>query len=232
MEGEHLSPQEYVLPYGSRMGKLLQQIQFTDISDTKSLQLFRHSIKDRQKAMLEAALKRLESSVLTARSGTAEESQLRTSEAALMMQWVERAKSIEPTGQVMIAKGDNISQLLLENGDVIRVPAIDNLVLVSGEVMFPNTMAIEAEKDVEDYINTAGGYSQNADTSRIIIAHMDGSFEDTEESSGIFDDDVVIRPGDEILVLPQVDEKYRQIFKEVATMIYQIGLSARIATRF
>lgn len=232
VEGEHLSPQEYVLPYGSRMGKLLQQIQFTDISDTKSLQLFRHSIKERQKAMLEAALKRLESSVLTARSGTAEESQLRTSEAALMMQWVERAKSIEPTGQVMIAKGDNISQLLLENGDVIRVPAIDNLVLVSGEVMFPNTMAIEAEKDVEDYINTAGGYSQNADTSRIIIAHMDGSFEDTEESSGIFDDDVVIRPGDEILVLPQVDEKYRQIFKEVATMIYQIGLSARIATRF
>ncbi|MBK8814471.1 MAG: polysaccharide export protein [Methylococcaceae bacterium] len=232
VEGEHLSAQEYVLPYGSRMGKLLQQIQFTDISDTKSLQLFRNSIKDRQKAMLETALKRLEASVLTARSGTAEEAQLRTSESQLMMQWVERAKSIEPTGQVMIAKGDNISQLLLENGDIIRIPAIDNLVLVSGEVMFPNTMAIEADKDVEDYINVAGGYSQNADTSRIIIAHMDGSFEDTEESSGLFDDDLVIRPGDEILVLPQVDEKYRQIFKEVATMIYQIGLSARIATRF
>ena len=132
----------------------------------------------------------------------------------------------------MITKGDNINQLLLENGDIIRIPAIDNLVLVSGEVMFPNTVAIEATKDVEDYINVAGGYTQDADTSRIIVAHMDGSFEDTEESSGWFDDDLVIRPGDEILVLPKVDEKYRQIFKEVATMVYQIGLGARVATRF
>lgn len=232
VEGEHLSPQEYVLPYGSRMGKLLQQIQLTDLSDSKSLQLFRQSVRDRQKTMLETALKRLEASVLTARSGTAEESQLRTGEAQLMLQWVEKAKAIEPSGQVMIAKGDNINQLLLENGDIIKIPAIDNLVLVSGEVMFPNTMAIDSDKEVDDYINTAGGYTQDADTSRIIVAHMDGSFEDTEESSGLFDDDLVIRPGDEILVLPKVDEKYRQIFKEVATMIYQIGLSARIATRF
>lgn len=232
VEGEHLSAQEYVLPYGSRIGKLLQQIQFTDLSDTKSLQLFRQSVRTRQKDMLTEALKRMEASVLTARSGTAEEAQLRTAEAQLMMQWVERAKSIEPSGQVIIAKGDNINQLLLENGDIIRIPAIDNLVLVSGEVMFPNTMAIEADKDIEDYISTSGGFTQDADTSRIIVAHMDGSFENTEDSSGLFDDDLVIRPGDEILVVPKVDEKYRQIFKEVATMIYQIGLSARIATRF
>ena len=86
VEGEHLSPQEYVLPYGSRIGKLLQQIQFTDVSDTKSVQLFRLSVRDRQKEMLEKALRRLEASVLTARSGTAEESQLRTAEAQLMMQ--------------------------------------------------------------------------------------------------------------------------------------------------
>jgi protein involved in polysaccharide export with SLBB domain len=148
-----------------------------------------------------------------------------------MLQWVERAQSIEPSGQVMIAEGDNINNLLLESGDIIKVPAIDNLVLVSGEVMFPNTIAIDAKKAVEDYISTAGGYTQNADTSRIIIAHMDGRFEDTEESSGWFDDDPVIRPGDEILVLPKVDEKYRQIFKEVFTMIYQMSLGARVLLR-
>ncbi len=231
VEGEHLSAQEYVLPYGSRMGKLLQQIQFTDISDMKSLQLFRQSVKERQKVMLEDALKKLEVSVLTARSGTAEEAALRKTEADLMMQWVERAKTIEPSGQVMISEGDNINNLLLENGDIIKVPAIDNLVLVSGEVLFPNSYAINAEKTVEDYISAAGGYSQDADTSRIIIAHMDGRFEDTEESSGLFDDDPVIRPGDEIMVLPQVDEKYRQMFKEVATMLYQMALGARVILR-
>jgi protein involved in polysaccharide export with SLBB domain len=230
VEGEHLSPQEYVLPYGARMGKLLQQIQFTDLSDTKSLQLFRKSVQERQKVMLGKALQRFEASVLTARSGTTEESGLRTAEADLMLKWVDRAKKIDPSGQVIISEGDNVSQLLLENGDIIKVPAKDNLVLVSGEVMFPNTLAIDKDKEVEDYINKAGGYSQNADTSRIIIAHMDGSFEDTDEV-GIFDDDPVIRPGDEILVLPQVDEKYRQIFKEVATMLYQMALGARVILR-
>ncbi|TAL42246.1 MAG: polysialic acid transporter [Methylovulum sp.] len=228
VEGEHLSAQEYVVPYGTRLGKLMKQVRYSERADVNSLQLFRQSVAARQKLMLQTALKRLESSVLTVRSGTTEESQLRKEEADLMLQWVDRAKTIEPSGQVMLAHADNVGELLLENGDLVRIPAIDNLVLVSGEVMFPNTIAIEADKSVEDYIKTAGGYSQNADTSRIIIAHKDGSFEDTEEHSGWFDADTVIRPGDEILVLPKVDAKYRQLFKEVSTMLYQMALGARV----
>ncbi len=231
VEGEHTSAQEYVVPYGSRIGVLLKQIRFSERSDIKSLQLFRKTVRDRQKLMLQTALKRLEASVLTVRSGTTEESALRKTEADLMLQWVERAKAIEPSGQVMLAQADNLNDLLLENGDIIRVPSLDNLVLVSGEVLFPNTIAIEAEKTLEDYIKTAGGFSQNADTSRIVIAHRDGSFEDTEENSGLFHADTVIRPGDEILVLPKVDQKYRQLFKEVSTMIYQMALGARVILR-
>ncbi|MGZ8946406.1 MAG: polysaccharide biosynthesis/export family protein, partial [Methylococcaceae bacterium] len=228
VEGETLSAQEYVVPYGTRMGKLLQQVRYSDRADLSSLQLFRSSVRERQKLMLATALKKLEASVLTVRAGTNEESQLRKAEAELMLQWVERAKSIEPSGQVLLANASNPKDLLLENGDIIRIPAIDNLVLVSGEVMFPNTVALDTDKDVEDYIHASGGYSQNADTSRIIIAHRDGSFEDTEENSGWFDPDTLIRPGDEILVLPKVDVKYRQLFKEISTMIYQMALGARV----
>jgi hypothetical protein len=32
----------------------------------------------------------------------------------------------------------------------------------------------------------------------------------------------------ESMVLPAVDPKYRQLFKEIATMMYQIGLGARV----
>jgi protein involved in polysaccharide export with SLBB domain len=228
VEGEHQNAQEYVVPYGTRLGSLMQQIRYTDRADKSSVQLFRKSVKERQKLMLDTALKRLESAVLTVRSGTLEEAQLRKEEAALMLQWIERARAIEPSGQVLLAHGDNIGGLLLEGGDIVRIPAIDNLVLVSGEVMFPNTVAIAAGKGVDDYIKTAGGYSQNADTSRIIIAHKDGSFEDTGESGGWFSADSKIRPGDEILVLPKVDGKYRQLFKEVSQMVYQMALGARV----
>jgi len=228
VEGETLSAQEYVVPYGTRIGTLLKQVRYADSADIKSLQLFRKTVRDRQKLMLQNELQKLEASVLTVNSGTAEESVLRKNDAELMLQWVERAKAIEPSGQVMLAQADDINQLLLENGDIIKVPSLDNLVFVGGEVLFPNTIAIEAEKTAEDYIKKAGGYTQNADTSRILIAHRDGSFEDIEENSGLFDADTVIRPGDEILVLPKVDTKYRQIFKEVTTMIYQMAIGARV----
>jgi protein involved in polysaccharide export with SLBB domain len=227
VEGEHLSPQEYVVPYGTRLGALMAKIRYTDRADTKSLQLFRPSVAARQQEQLNITLKHLETSVLTARSGTAEEAQLRTEEAALMLQWIDRAKSIQPSGQVLLSRGDHLDQFLLESGDVLRVPTLDNLVMVSGEVMFPNTVALAADKGIGDYIASAGGYSQKADTSRIIIAHRDGSFENTEDTDGWFSSPE-IHPGDEIMVLPAVDPKYRQLFKEVATMLYQMGLGARV----
>jgi hypothetical protein len=37
-----------------------------------------------------------------------------------------------------------------------------------------------------------------------------------------------ILKGDEILVLPKVDGKYRQLFKEVSQMVYQMALGARV----
>ncbi|WP_373376744.1 SLBB domain-containing protein [Cupriavidus nantongensis] len=221
VEGEHTGPQEYVLPYGSRMGQLLSQVRFTQESDSESIQLFRQSVKARQKTLLGTTLKSLESSVLTARSGTAEEAQLRKEEAALVLQWVERAKKIEPSGQTLIAKSTTRNDLLLENGDILRVPVKDGLVLVSGEVLFPNAVAYDKSLDLDDFIQQAGGFSQNADTSRVIIAHRDGSFSDGKK-------DDAVRPGDEIMVLPKVDFKTRQFAKDVFQILYQIAISAKV----
>ena len=221
VEGEHLGPQEFVLPYGSRVGELLSQIQMTPQSDANSIQLFRNSVKERQKLLLHTALRSLESSVLTARSGTAEEAQLRKEEAALVLQWVERARKIDPTGQTLIARSTNRDNLLLENGDILRVPVKDGLVVVNGEVLFPNAIAFDRGMDLEEYIQQAGGYSQNADTSRVIIAHRDGSFSDGKR-------DPEIKAGDEILVLPKVDFKSRQFAKDVFQILYQIAISAKV----
>jgi protein involved in polysaccharide export with SLBB domain len=222
VEGEHQSAQEYVLPYGSKLRDLMSQIQFNERSDAASLQLFRQSVKDRQKAMLAVSLKSLESAALTARSSSGEEATLRKAEADLLLQWVERAKSIEPTGQVYIAEAPKRDDLLLENGDVIRVPTRDGLVLISGEILFPNTIAFDSSMGVDDYIRRAGGYTQNADVSRVIVAHRDGSFDDASNRGS------EVRAGDQILVLPKIDTKSRQFFKDITQIIYQIAVSAKI----
>lgn len=229
VEGEHQSPQEYQLPYGTRIGELLKRIEYSERSDVANLQLFRLSVKDRQKLILQTSLKSLEAAALTARSGTNEEAQLRANEASLILQWIERAKDIEPSGQVLIAQANQRDELLLENGDTVRVPVKDGLVLVGGEVMFPNTLPFESELSAEDYIQRSGGFTQNADGSKIIIAHRDGSF--IESNHGFFSKAPRIRAGDHILVLPKIDVKYRQIAKEMTQMLFQLALMAGVVLR-
>jgi protein involved in polysaccharide export with SLBB domain len=219
IEGEHQSAQEYVMPYGARLGDLIKQVQYSERSDKDSLQLFRLSVKERQKQSLQNSLKSLEAAALTARSGTGEEARLRKDEADLILQWVERAKKVEPSGQVLIAQSSRREELLLENGDIMRIPTKDGLVLVSGEVLFPNAIAFDQKLELDDYLSRAGGYTQSADASRIVIAHRDGSFADGDSA---------IRAGDEIMVLPKVDVKSRQIWKEMTQIIYQIAVSAKI----
>lgn len=222
VEGEHQSAQEHVLPYGARFGELMRSIQLTDRSEGESVQLFRRSVSERQKTMLNTSLRSLESSVLTARSGTNEEARLRKDEADLVLQWVERARRVEPTGQVVIAQAEGRDQLLLENGDVVRIPTRDGLVLVGGEVLFPSSVAHDARLTVGDYLERAGGYTQNADSSRLVLARRDGSFTEVKESA-------TVRSGEEILVLPKLDVKSRQIWKELLQVVYQVVFSAKVA---
>lgn len=231
VEGEHESPQEYVLPYGTHLGDLLSKISYSERSARTNLQLFRQSVKERQRALLETSLRSLETAALTARSGTSDEARLRQQEADLILRWVDRAKKIEPSGQVVISQSDEIGDLLLENGDVIRVPVKDGLVLVSGEVLFPNAIAFDDNMSVGDYIDRAGGFTNNANGARIIVKRQDGSFARAEDDTRMLQfgsQKSPIQQGDEILVLPKIDVKSRQIFKEMTQILYQIAVSAGV----
>lgn len=226
VEGEHTSPQEYVLPYGTRLGALLQGVQLTPDAEPQSVQLFRQSVKQRQKEMLATSLRSLEAALLTARSGSSDEARLRKEEAELSLQWIDRAKQVEPLGQVVLAQAGLRDTLLLENGDVLRIPRRDGLVLVSGEVLFPNAVAFETRLGLTDYINSAGGFTQTADNARVVIARRDGSFEQTDATR--LHTSAAVRPGDQVLVLPKVDEKKRQFWKDMTQIIYQIAVSAKV----
>ena len=76
------------------------------------------------------------------------------------------------------------------------------------------------------HIGRAGGYTQNADNSRVVIARRDGSFEQTDATD--LPENLAVRPGDQVLVLPKVDEKQRQFWKDMTQIIYQIAVSAKV----
>ena len=170
--------------------------------------------------------------LVKSRSGTSDEARLRQEEADLILRWVDRAKKVEPNGQVVISQSADAGDLLLENGDILRVPVRDGVVLVSGEVLFPNAVAFSGNLSVRDYIERAGGFTNKADTSRIIVARQDGSFAEAKPNSKVLkfgSRTSSLDSGDEILVLPRIDVKSRQIFKDMTQILYQIAIGAKVA---
>jgi len=230
VEGEHNSDQEYILPYGATLGEVLLKIDYAPNAQREAAQLFRISVKNRQKEMLMAQLRALESSVLTARSNTNEEAQLRTAEAQLIMQWVERAKSVETKGQVMLAGSPLVSDILLEAGDVIRIPRRSNLIMVHGDVLFPSAMVFDPDNTVESYIGMAGGFTQSARGAIVLVLRRDGSFIQISRSD-LDSRRVGLAPGDEVFVLPRVQTKSVQIAKDFTSILYQIAVSAGVILR-
>nr|WP_241462277.1 polysaccharide biosynthesis/export family protein [Aeromonas finlandensis] len=227
VEGEHNSDQEVVLKYGARLGDVLNGLKLTPDADISAIQLYRKSVQVRQKEMLGSSLKAFEASILTARSSSEGEAQLRKSEAELLMQWVQRAKEIQPSGQVVLANAPNLEEVRLEPDDIIRIPRQTNLVMVHGDVMFPNAILADEKRTVSDYINLAGGFTQKASNSRILLLHRNGTFSQIEKGE-LEDTDLKVTPGDEIFVLPQVETKSLQITKDFTQVIYQIAVSAGV----
>ncbi|WP_308908992.1 polysaccharide biosynthesis/export family protein [Pseudokordiimonas caeni] len=227
VEGEHFSSKEFILPYGATLGDVLKQVKYGSDAEMDAIQLMRKSVQKRQKEMLEAQLVALQSSVLTARSNTVEEASLRTQEANLILQWVERARKIEPKGQVAIAGSSVRDQILLESGDIIRIPRKSELILVHGDVLFPTAIAWRDNFTAADYIDQAGGFTQKESASNVLLLHRDGTFVKLDRGS-LNSKRIGLKPGDEIFVLPRVATKHVQIAKDIIEVLYQLALSAGV----
>lgn len=227
VEGEHNSIQEYVLPYGASLADLMGQVDIGANAEAGSLQLLRTSVKARQKELLEARLRALEQSVLTARSSSANEAQLRKIEAELILQWLDRARQVEPRGQVTLAGLKSYKDLLLEPGDIIRIPRKSNLISVHGDVLFPSSIPYQDKFSVMDYVEQAGGLTQPSSASTVLILHRDGTFLQVKGRQ-IRSHRIDLRPGDEILILPRVQVKSFQLAKDIFEVIYQLALSAGV----
>ena len=227
--GEHEGDSQLVLPYGASLVDALDRVAPTPISDINSVRLFRPSVAARQKEVIEQLLSKLEESVLTARSDTAQEAALRAQEAQLILQFVERARDIEPKGQVVLQGAVRDARVILEEGDRLEIPRASYLVGVHGEVYLPAAFSWDKASSVADYIQLAGGFTQSGARDRVLLRHPNGAVE-FARVGGWFGK-TTVNPGDEILVLPRVDEKGFQLTKDVVEVIYQIAVAAGVLVR-
>lgn len=221
VEGAHSGEHALVLPYGATLKDVLGQIKPNPMSRLDAIQLYRKSVQERQKEMLAVALRKIEESALSARSKTTEEANLRSKEAELIVRFVERAKQVEPKGQVVLNDAQR-DGTLLEDGDTVYIPERTSLVMVHGEVLFPNAVSWQRRISTEDYISQAGGFTQSANTSKVVLIHQNGA---TVLTDGAAD----VEAGDEIMVLPRVETKNYEVARALAQILFQIAVTAKVA---
>jgi protein involved in polysaccharide export with SLBB domain len=223
IDGAHLGERSFVMPYGSRLKDVVARLKPAPQANLDALQLYRLSVAAKQKESLDQTLRGLEVAALTARSSTMEEATLRKTEADLILQFVERARAIVPKGQVVLASKEQAGETVMEDGDVVRLPERSNLVAVSGEVTFANTLVYNPEFDVDHYVDLVGGYTQRSDRSKILLLRPDGSIAPSGATPGA---------GDEIIVFPKVETKWVEVARGITSILYQLAISAKVLTTF
>ena len=224
VEGAHSGEHAVVLPYGATMADVLSKINANRMSRVDALQLYRKSVAARQKEMLDVSLQKLQQSSLSATSATNEEASLRVKEADLIARFIAQARQIQPKGQVVLS-ADSLGSTLLEDGDVIRIPEKSSLVMVHGEVIFPNAFSWQTGDNANAYIARSGGYLQGESKARVVVIRQNGDVMPMSSRTRI-------DAGDEIMVLPKVQTKHVEVTRGITQILYQIAVAAKVALGF
>ena len=221
VDGAIDSSRVLTLPYGSTLQDALAEVVPKPEATPDAVQLFRQSVADRQKDMLEVSLRVLERSALTSRSMTMEEAALRGREADQIIDFIDRARQIQPRGQVVLAGREAVMDTILEDGDVLVIPERSSIVMVHGEVTHPTAIAYDSRSTVADYVELAGGTMQRRGDTRILLVRQDGTFIESGRARP--------HPGDEILVLPKVGVRNLEVARGITQILFQIAVVAQVA---
>lgn len=232
IEGEHKGSKNLTVKKGTTLYDILSKIDFTPLSEIKNVRIYRKSVANIQKQLLETMLKDLEARTLTSDSSTVEEASIRNKESEMVMNFVKRAREVEPLGQVVISNKDNLDKIYLENGDRVIIPKRSNIVVIQGEVNIPNAIAYRENYEINDYIKVCGGYGDRANREKVLLLKANG--EVTQYNSDDFfsrGTPPVVEAGDSILVLGKTDSKNILITSSITTILYQIAVGAAVVLR-
>ena len=101
------------------------------------------------------------------------------------------------------------------------IPEYSAFVTVHGEVTQPNAIAYDSRSSVEDYVALAGGSTQRRRATRILLLRQDGTF--------VEDRRAMPAPGDEILVLPNVNTRQFEFARGISQILFQLAVVANVA---
>ena len=183
LEGAFISPGIY----GAKQGETLSQVIVRAGGYKKNAYpyggiLARKSVAENEKIAFMRSADQLEQSIATAISSGRISSVGGDPTLALssISRLITSLENIEPIGRVVTEFDLDLLQkspekdLLLEPGDRIFIPERSSTITVSGQVLSPTSFSFNPTYKVKNYIELAGGYSEEADSKRTLVIYPNG----------------------------------------------------------
>lgn len=114
------------------------------------------------------------------------------------------------------------ADILIRDGDMIDVPPLSPTVKISGMVLYPNTVSYIEGKDVDYYIEQAGGYTERAKKRKTFIVNLNGTVRRATKAN--------ITPGCEILVPSKRERERMNISQWLGIGTSVASLATMVAT--
>ena len=132
----------------------------------------------------------------------------------------------EPIGislRKILERPGSSEDMLLQEGDVLRIPKRLETVRVQGEVLLPTTVKYRNGQTFQDYISQAGGFTGRSSRKRAYVVYANGSADRTRKF-GFFNVYPRVEPGAEIVVPQKTtgDLTPRQVLSEATGIVSSV----------
>ena len=127
----------------------------------------------------------------------------------------------ESIGIELIKAIDNVgtpTDMLLQDGDIIRIPKEPQTVRMQGEVLYPTSTRYLNGMPFKHYISESGGFTDLSSRKRSYIVYANGSVDRTRKLLGLFNVYPKVEPGSEIIV-PRLNVRQGATQQLVQTII-------------
>ena len=122
----------------------------------------------------------------------------------------------------LIVKNGEVKGVVLMGGDSIHVPEFDPIVMVRGSVNSPGAVAFEPGKNLDWYVDRAGGYTQTGDQGHSYVTQPNGEREGVKRRA-IFSDKVPRpKPGAVVYVPAKVIQEGPSTLPGVLATVAQV----------
>ncbi len=239
LEGQVRFPGEYPIERGETLRSVIARAGgLTPLAFPQGSVFTRESLKERERRQVEILADRLKQDLgtlaLQAAQASSGGAQQASDTLAIGQSLLVDLRNAEPVGRLVIdldriladePGSATVADVILKDGDVLRVPQTAQEVTVIGEVQSPNSHLYDTTLGRDDYIRLSGGSTQKADDKRIYVVRANGSVE-TGGGSRWFRNSGSIQPGDTIVV-PLDAERMRPLplWTAVTTIVFNLAVA-------